>query len=214
MMTETHDTMTNDRSDAQLRQAEKRLIDRARRGDTTALRELIDAHKDRVFAFVRRMIRNHHDAEEIVQDAFLKAFANLKSFSTDYRFSTWLFTIAYRLSLNAMRRTKPLTGDVEFGHVAYAGPDADELTAESDEARHLTVTVWDAVDKLSPPQRAAVLLFYRHGHGCHDIAQVLELPVATVKSHLHRARARLKEMLEPQVTQETGKLRSLGGLAG
>lgn len=214
MTTESIDIMTNGTSDAEQRQTEKRLIERARKGDTNALRELIDAHKDRVFAFVRRMIRNHHDAEEIVQDAFLKAFANLKSFSTEYRFSTWLFTIAYRLSLNAMRRSKPLSGDVEFNHMPFEGLNAEQTTAESDEARKLTSTVWDAVDKLSPPQRAAVLLFYRHSYGCHEIAQILELPVATVKSHLHRARGRLKDMLEPQVTQETGKLRSLGGLAG
>ncbi len=214
MKTEALEAMKNGPSDAEQRQAEKRLIDRARRGDSDALRDIIDAHKDRVFAFVRRMIRNHHDAEEIVQDAFLKAFANLTSFKTEYRFSTWLFTIAYRLSLNAMRRTRPLTGDVEFSHMPFAGPGAEQTIAESDEARRLTSTVWGAVDKLSPPQQAAVLLFYRHGYGCHDIAEILELPVATVKSHLHRARARLKDMLEPQVTHETGRLRTLGGLAG
>ena len=96
------------------RQAEKRLIDRARRGDSQCMRELIDAHKDRLFAFVWRIIRNHHDAEEICQDAFLKAFASLDTFSPQYRFSTWLFTIAYRLCLNSMRRKKALSGDVDF----------------------------------------------------------------------------------------------------
>jgi len=196
------------------RRAEKRLIACARRGETEALRQLIDGHKDRLYAFVRRMIRNHHDAEEVVQDTFLKAFASLDSFSTEYRFSTWLFTIGYRLCLNAIRRKQSLTGEIDFGNVADQRPDGPRLAAESDEAKHLRLVVWNAVDRLSAPQRATVILFYRHGQGCQEIAQVLELPVATVKSHLHRARAKLKDYLQPYMASESSKLRILAGLAG
>ncbi len=199
---------------AQERRDEKRLVTRARRGDREALCELVDLHKDRLFAFVRRMIRNHHDAEEVVQDTFLKAFASLDSFSTEYRFSTWLFTIGYRLCLNALRRKQSLTGEIDFGTVADPAPGGERLSAESDEAKHLRLVVWSAVDRLSAPQRATVILFYRNGQSCQEIAQILELPVATVKSHLHRARARLKDYLEPLVTDETSKLRILAGLAG
>ncbi len=201
-------------ADAQARLDEQRRIARAKRGDRAALRELVDLHRDRLFAFIRRMIRNHHDAEELAQDAFLKAFASLDSFSTQYRFSTWLFTIAYRLSLNAIRRKHSLTGEVDFDSVPHGDPGADATVAQSDEARYLKRVVWNAVDRLSPQQRATVLLFYQHERSCHDIAQVLELPVATVKSHLHRARARLKELLEPAVLDEPARLRILAGLAG
>ena len=201
-------------SDASERGNEKRLIARARRGESAALRQLIDLHKDRLFAFVRRMIRNHHDAEEIVQDAFLKAFASLDSFSTDFRFSTWLFTIGYRLCLNSIRRRQSLTGEVDFATVADTGPDAQRLAAESDEAKHLRNLVWNAVDRLSDAQKATVILFYRQSQSCQEIAQVLELPVATVKSHLHRARAKLRNILEPLVTEEPARLRILAGLAG
>jgi RNA polymerase sigma-70 factor (ECF subfamily) len=196
------------------RQAEKRLIDRARRGDTHCMRELIDAHKDRLFAFVWRIIRNHHDAEEICQDAFLKAFASLDTFSPQYRFSTWLFTIAYRLCLNSMRRKKALSGDVDFSGMSTGESTVVSVTAQSEEARRLKEIVWRSVDRLSPPQRAAVVLFYRHDQSCQEIAQVLQLPVATVKSHLHRARGRLKELLEPLVADDSSRLRILTELAG
>jgi len=196
------------------RRVEKRTIARARRGDQVALRALIDSHKDRLYVFVRRVIRNHHDAEDIVQDAFLKAFASLDSFKTEFRFSTWLFTIGYRLCLNAIRRKRSLTGELDFAALAAGGTDMRELVAESDEASHLRRMVWTAVDKLSATQRATVVLFYNQEMGCRDIAQVLELPVATVKSHLHRARVRLKGLLQPCMTQETSKLRILAGLAG
>lgn len=202
------------RTDENDRRQEKRLVSRARRGDAAALRALVDAHKDRLFAFVRRMIRNHHDAEEIVQDALLKAFASLDSFSTEYRFSTWLFTIAYRLCLNSMRRKRSLTGEMNFDVLASGEGGADAPAMESDAAREIKKTLWNAVDRLSPPQRAAVLLFYQHERNCQDIADVLELPVATVKSHLHRARARLKELLAPIVEKEPASYRIFSALAG
>lgn len=201
-------------SDKGDRRHERQLIARALRGDQRALRELIDGHKDRLYAFVRRMMRNHHDAEEVVQEAFLRAFASLDSFSTEYRFSTWLFTIGYRLCLNALRRKQSWTGELDFAMVPDRADSVERRTAESDDANHLRSIVWRAVDRLSPPQRATILLFYRHDHSCQDIALVLELPVATVKSHLHRARQRLRELLQPAVTRGTTELRILAGLAG
>lgn len=205
---------SRERSDTETRRVEKRLIVRARRGDTSALRELAESHQDRLFAFVRRMIRNHHDAEELVQDAFLKAFASLDSFSTQYRFSTWLFTIAYRLSLNALRKKQALTGDLDFGTLRDPSPSCDGGVAQSDEARHMKDLIWRSVDRLSPPQRATLVLFYQHDKSCQQIAQVLELPVATVKSHLHRARAKLRALLESVVHGESSNARILRDLAG
>ncbi|MCP4590122.1 MAG: RNA polymerase sigma factor [bacterium] len=193
---------------------ESELIDRAQRGEPGAMRELIDAHKDRLHAFVWRMVRNHHDAEELCQDSFLKAFAALDSFNRAYRFSTWLFTIAYRLSLNQLRRKRSRTGEMDFSLVSADEPEAGECVAQSEEAARLKHLVWKAVDQLSPPQKASVLLFYRQEQSCGEIAQVLQLPVSTVKSHLHRARARLRDILEPAVTENLDGLRILKEAAG
>ncbi len=193
---------------------EKKLVRRAQRGDRAALREIIDQHKDRLYAFVLRTVRNHHDAEEVCQDAFLKAFRALDSFNPKYRFSTWLFTIGYRLCLNHLRRKKDAYGDTDFNRYASGEHPADDHCAQSEDARHLKNVVWDAVEKLSTAQRAAVILFYQHQQGCAEIAEVLELPVATVKSHLHRARAKLKELLEPAVAEDFSRLRIFAELAG
>lgn len=203
-----------DASSTLSRENERHLIGRVRAGDSGAMRELIDAHKDRLFAFVWRMNRHHHDAEEICQDAFLKAFKSLDSFSIDYRFSTWLFTIGYRICLNRIRRKKALTGDVDFASLPLTAQAAPDEAAESEEVVRLKAEIWDAVDHLTPPQRASILLFYRHDMSCQDIARVLELPVATVKSHLHRARNRLRETLEAMSERDLSELRNLGGLAG
>lgn len=193
---------------------EVQLIGRARGGDRVALRELVDGHKDRLFAFIWRMVRDHHEAEDICQDAFLKAFASLDSFSSQYRFSTWLFTIAYRVCLNRLRRKRTFSGDLDFSGFPANDGVTPSATLESEEARRVRTMVWSAVDRLSPPQRATILLFYRNEFGCHEIARVLQLPLATVKSHLHRARARLRELLEALPEQDWTYFRNLSERAG
>ncbi|MGB9625906.1 MAG: RNA polymerase sigma factor [Phycisphaerae bacterium] len=177
------------------RRAEKKLIDRARAGDEASARQLVEAHKDRLFAFVWRIVRDHHDAEEICQDAFMRAFSSLDTFRPEYRFSTWLFTIGYRLCLNWIRRKHAVTGELDVTALPSGREDpADEL-AQSEDARRLKDAIWDAVDQLSVPQRATVLLYYREGQSCQEVAETMQIPVATVKSHLHRARACLRSLL-------------------
>jgi RNA polymerase sigma-70 factor (ECF subfamily) len=177
------------------RRVERRLVAQARKGSEEAARRLVDAHKDRLFAFVWRILRDHEESEEICQEAFLRAFSSLDSFSPEFRFSTWLFTIGYRLCLNHLRRKKALTGDVDFSNISADEPDVSEALAESEEARRLKDKIWEAVDRLSVPQRAAILLFYREELSCDQIAETLGIPMATAKSHLHRARGRLRDAL-------------------
>lgn len=193
---------------------ERQLIGRAQSGDRSAIGELVDLHKDRLYSFVRRMVHNHHDAEEICQDAFLKAFASLQSFSTQYRFSTWIFTIAYRVSLNHLRRKRALTGEMDFSSLPAAEDPVSSGMMESEEASQLREQVWSAVNRLSAPQRATMVLFYRHESSCHEIARILGVPIATVKSHLHRARNRLREMLQPITEKDLDFYRNKTGLAG
>jgi RNA polymerase sigma-70 factor, ECF subfamily len=186
---------TEDGAERLSRRAEKRLVSRACRGDQAAARELVDSHKDRLLAFVWRVIRDRHDAEEICQEAFLRAFTSLDTFSPEYRFSTWLFTIGYRLCLNWLRRKHAVTTEMDLSTVRADGENPVDELALSEDARRLKDEIWDAVDQLSTPQRATVLLYYREEQSCQDIAETMQIPVATVKSHLHRARARLRSLL-------------------
>ncbi len=196
------------------REYEKQLIVRARAGERGAVRELVDLHEDRLFAFIWRMVRHHHDAEEICQEAFLKAFASLHTFSSDYRFSTWLFTIGYRVCLNHLRRKRVLTGVLDFAALSCQSDEVVTTSLESEEAGRLKETVWSAVARLSAPQRATLLLFYRQEFSCQEIARVLGLPLATVKSHLHRARNRLRELLESVTEYDLRKHRNRSGTTG
>jgi RNA polymerase sigma-70 factor (ECF subfamily) len=195
---------------------ERRLIERAQQGCAESAHTLVTAHQDRLHAFVWRIVRDTHDAEEICQDAFLRAFQALDNFDFAYRFSTWLFTIGYRLCLNAIRRRrKDYSGDFDFGSMPSqpfdGGPaEVGEAVAHSDEARRLKRIIWESVDQLTPPQRATVILFYRESLGCQEIGDILSMPAATVKSHLHRARKRLRELLGSQLADDWSMVRMVG----
>ncbi|RMF76762.1 MAG: sigma-70 family RNA polymerase sigma factor [Planctomycetota bacterium] len=189
---------------------ELKVIARAKRGNADAFRELVDAYKDRLFAFIWRMVRNHHEAEDVCQIAFVKAYESLHNYSENYAFSTWLFTIAYRVCLNRLRKKRALSGETDFSRVdGPAESDAAVTVANSEEAQVLRKRIWDAVDQLTPPQRTAVLLFYREGKSCQEIGVVLGIPAVTVKSHLHRARAKLKTLLGEQQAQDWLAVRDL-----
>ena len=192
------------------RLAEQRLIRSIKRGDPEAMRVLIEHHQQRLLAFVWRVVPNQQDAEDVCQEALLKAMAAIQSFDPTYRFSTWLFTIAYRLGLNTLRRrNKNVDGDMDFNMFASTTEPEPDDCLESEEARRLKDAVWSAVDRLSVAQRMAITLFYRESHSCQEIATVMDVPVATIKSHLHRARARLQELLEPALANDWQKLRML-----
>lgn len=186
---------------------ERQLIEAARKGCPRSAHTLVITHQDRLHAFIWRMVRHRQEAEEICQEAFLRAFAALDSFDFSYRFSTWLFTIGYRLCLNVLRKKRDITSDLDFntvspGDCGHVQENIGEAVANSDEARRLKEIIWDSVDQLTPQQRATVLLFYKESLSCQEIGEILEMPAATVKSHLHRARSRLKELLGGHLAED------------
>lgn len=178
------------------------IVQKTLNGDAEAFRAIVQEYRERLFAFVWRIVRDHHEAEDLTQASFVKAYESLASYSDKFAFSTWLYTIAYRLSLNGLRRKKALSGDVNFENVGAVTEDASEALANSESARKLKGEIWAAVDQLTPPQRTAVMLFYQEGQSCQEIAHVLGIPAVTVKSHLHRAREKLRDLLDPRVASE------------
>jgi len=198
-------------SDTTSKASEVMLIRSAQAGDESAARRLIDLHKDRLFAFVWRMVRHRHDAEEICQDAFMRAFSSLDTFDEQFRFSTWLFTIGYRLALNCIRRRSNAVKSMDTSSLSLPDPAANEDVAEqvagSEQAKHVKKLIWEEVDRLSPLQRACLLLFYKQGHSCQQVAEMLGVPVSTVKSHMHRARLKLRKRLEAESISDLAALR-------
>ena len=175
--------------------AEIDLIRRACRGDGDAAELLIRAHQDSVYAFILRLSGRPHLAEDVVQEAFVRVLRNLDRFDERFRFSTWLFTIAKRLYVNAMQKHRPV---YDTDAVALRGGTEESPSGQSQRAEqhgHVRDVLDRALDALNQQQREIVLLFHQQSWPITEIALYLHMPEGTIKSHLHRARRRMRQVI-------------------
>ena len=174
------------------RDEERKLIRKAKRGDDEAMTAIIRAHQDSLYAFMLRMSGRPDVAEDVVQEAFVRVLKNIDRFDPKYRFSTWLFTIAKRLFMNWSQKLKPSFDSDLVG--TWHGPQRrpERSTFES-ESQHTIQDILNlALLALGETQREIVLLFHQQEWSIAEISSYMKMPEGTVKSHLHRARRRMK----------------------
>lgn len=177
------------------RQTERNLIERTIEGDRSAAGDLIRGHQASVYAYLLRMSGKPHLAEDIAQEAFVRVLKNIQRFDFRYRFSTWLFTIARRLYLNAVQKHRPAY-DTEFVSTAPGSPGFPSDPVGVSEARDARRSILQsALLALSTDQREIIILFHQLDWSIALIAQHLDMPEGTVKSHLHRGRQRLRRAI-------------------
>jgi len=182
---------------------ERRWIDRARRGDVAAFDRLVRLHERTVHNVAWRLTGNAEDAADIAQDAFVRAWNNLRHFRGDAKFSTWLHRIVTNAFLDdrKRRRARPVRSlddavDGE-GSMEQQVPDptpGPEAMAEGLERHELLEA---AIRSLPEGQRVLMVLFHQEGLAYDEIAEVASLPIGTVKSRLNRARLALRDRLGP-----------------
>lgn len=179
------------------------LVDRTLGGSEDAFRVLVDRHQQRVYNLLVRMLRHPALAEELAQETFLKAFSHLRSFDPRFKFSNWLLRIAHNTAIDAMRRRKPGQevsfddpgqGDQPTGADAFIDPGSDSAP-RAVERRELAEVLGAALARLRPDYREAVVLRYQEDLSYEEISAITGLPLGTVKSNLHRARAEMAAFL-------------------
>ncbi|HXX32166.1 MAG TPA: sigma-70 family RNA polymerase sigma factor [Myxococcaceae bacterium] len=185
---------------------DRALLERAQEGDIDAFEQLVERHRDRVYGLALRMTRSEADAAEIVQDTFLSAYQNLKSFRGEAAFGSWVHRIAANQALMRLRHqrvveaaTEELRGPefTERGSLAeYPEVDwsrrADERVLDEELGR----AIRQATDRLPEGYREVFLLKDVEGLSYEEIAEMMELSVPAVKSRLHRARLALREEID------------------
>jgi RNA polymerase sigma-70 factor (ECF subfamily) len=172
-----------------------RFLDRLRAGDAPAFEELVMTYQHRVFGVALRMLGNRAEAEDVAQEAFVRAHRALGAFRGDAKLSTWLYAITSRLCLNRLasgERRMARQGEDALLRLSDAGPRPDAAL----ERRELETALGRAIAELPEDRRIVVVLRDLEGLSYEEIAQVLELELGTVRSRLHRARAELKQKLE------------------
>ena len=165
------------------------LIAKARRGDVEAYNLLVSRWEKRVFNYLLRLVSNREDALDLSQEAFLKAYQNLRKLDDPARFSGWLFRIAHNEAYSLLRRRKPET---ELPAEPRAAAASGRLLP-----MELSLAVESALKRLNEDQREAVLLKVYQGFKFEEMAEILDCPVSTVKSRLYTALDLLKAALAP-----------------
>jgi RNA polymerase sigma-70 factor (ECF subfamily) len=183
---------------------ETRLAKLARNGDRRAFSELVDLYKDKIFHLAYRMLYNVEEAEDVVQETFLRVYSNLHRFDENQKFSTWIYRIGTNLCIDRLRRRKQtysLDAEVSESEGAdwYSMLPSDERTPEGELILSETQEqVRKAIDALPEKYKSAVILRYLHDMSLQEISEILNIPVTTVKTRVHRGREYLRERLEKQ----------------
>ncbi|MDQ0216685.1 RNA polymerase sigma-70 factor (ECF subfamily) [Oikeobacillus pervagus] len=178
-----------------------RRIKQVMKGDQNAFGEIVELYKDKVFQICYRMLGNRHEAEDIAQEAFLRAFVNIHRFDLKRKFSTWLYRIATNLCIDRIRKKKPdfhLDAEVEGteGLTMYSQiASKDRLPEEEVEGLELQEEIQKAILTLSDKYRSIIVLRYIEELSLKEISDILDLPLGTVKTRVHRGREALRKQL-------------------
>lgn len=176
---------------------DSQLIDEAKGGDTAAFGQLVCKHQDRLYNTIVHVVGCRVEAEDVVQDAFVQAFLKLDSFQGNSAFYTWLYRIAFNAAVSRRRRKRvELSVEQNRELTGYEPLDNGDAPTERLEREERAGQVQAALATLTQEHRAILVLREMEGCCYETIADVLDLPVGTVRSRLHRARLQLREQLK------------------
>ncbi|WP_078415030.1 RNA polymerase sigma factor SigW [Priestia abyssalis] len=178
-----------------------RKIKQVKKGDQDAFAEVVEYYKDKVYQLCYRMLGNAHEAEDSAQEAFIRAYVNIHTYDSTKKFSTWLYRIATNLCIDRIRKKKPdyyLDAEISGtdGLNMYSQIPADQKLPEDElEQLELQEHIQQEILKLPDKYRSVIVLKYVDELSLKEISDILDLPVGTVKTRIHRGREALRNKL-------------------
>jgi RNA polymerase sigma-70 factor (ECF subfamily) len=179
-------------------QDDMQLVAASKKGDQDAFARLVQRYQRSVFNLAYRMLQHYEEASETTQDTFLAAWQGLPSFRGDARFPTWLYRIAYNCSLKSLeqrKRNTALQAALQAEQI-LGRADSGELADAQLEARDRQAFIQEHLAKLPAKYRIVLILRHLQDKTYEEMAEILTMPVGTIKTHLFRARNLLKERLQ------------------
>jgi RNA polymerase sigma-70 factor, ECF subfamily len=181
---------------------DQEIVALARGGEEAAYRELVRRYERPLFSLLYRMVRDRELAEDLAQETFVKALNAIESYRPEYKFSSWIFKIANNAAIDHLRRRELDTLSLD-GSPHAETPEAMQATAlqigarqesplDAVEAKELGGAIEAAIGRLRPEYRSCILLRHVEGRAYEEIAEILDLPLGTVKTYIHRARNELR----------------------
>ncbi|VTS03415.1 RNA polymerase sigma factor [Tuwongella immobilis] len=178
---------------------DRRLIEHCLQGNLQAYGELVRRYQDRLYNAIYRVLDHADDTQDVVQEAFMNAFQSLSSFKGDSEFFTWLYRIAFNTAISLKRKRRVLLSlePENDGSMSLDPIDPSERTqpGASLERTEQELKLNHALQRLSPEHRLVLVLKDIEGQKYERIAEILDVPIGTIRSRLHRARLELRELL-------------------
>lgn len=182
---------------------DSQLIADALSGQSAAFGQLVQRYQDRLYNTMLHVVGSSEDARDVVQDAFVQAFVKLETFQQSAAFYTWLYRIAFNMAMSRLRRKKPTVSVEQARESTGLDPidpqDPPESPMEKDEQ---IAQIRAAIDRLGDDHRQVLVLREIDGRSYDEISEILDLPVGTVRSRLHRARMELRDQLKDMLQTE------------
>lgn len=175
--------------------SDKELVSEVAAGSQTSFEELVARYSPRLFHFLRHKVSTEEDIEDLIQETFLKVFRNIGRYNPDFKFSTWLYTIAVRLAISSYRSNK--TKDMTFVPVS-SSPEPPEIVIQKEESQN----IWILARALKKDQYEALWLRYAEDLSVKEIAKVMKKTQVYVRVLLHRARLNLAKEFSQSVFSE------------
>ena len=178
------------------------LIKKALAGNEDAYSLLLNRYKDAIYRMIVKIVRNQEEAQDLVQETFMKAFGSLSSYKCQYRFTTWLYKIAANSCIDFLRKRRLISVSLDQpletkeGEVTIELPDWTYNPEADLSSRQKSVSIDAAIDSLPKKYREVIIFRHKQDKSYEEIAQILGIPVGTVKARIFRARELLKKKLK------------------
>jgi RNA polymerase sigma-70 factor (ECF subfamily) len=172
------------------------LVRAVQEGDKDSFGTLVERYEQKLLRYGRKFLSNHQDIEDIVQDVFMSAYQNIKSFDTSQRFSPWIYRIAHNAYVNGLKKNSRnpfvlVDFDTLISHPVYEDPAPRER-----EEREIKLMIEKALDQLQPKYREVLILYYLEEIPYKEIADILEVPTSTVGIRIKRGKEALRVIYE------------------
>ena len=183
------------------------IIAKVKEGDLAAFNVLVNEYKGMAYTLALKLMKSREDAEEVTQDAFLKAYTKIQQFEGKSKFSTWLYTIVYHTALTRLRKKQIPIDSSEFGNeqalTNYSESDKEWRKLQKQER---STYIQQALAMLSREDQIVITLFYLNENSLQEICEITQWEVNNTKVRLHRARKRLLKALEELLDDEVREL--------
>ena len=174
--------------------SDQEIIDSVKRGNDSDYSIIVDKYKNKAFSMLKRMLKNEYDAEEVLQDCFLKAYNSLNSFKGEAKFSTWFYRIVYNTALTRLSSKKRKT-ESEMTSVEDHFNLESEYGSDEIEQNDLNEFIHDLIGKLPERYGTVITMFYLNEMSIDEISEAMEISVSNAKVILHRSRNSLRDLI-------------------